>query len=536
MCKMNYHRQSFSENEEISTNKISKKHRWVGRKNVVSNRTYNMLCVLFLFMSMYSIVVTFVWYYKLSSTFWCGRVVMHTKHDDLNENPLGLTKYDEEKESYIRKENNKKKSETMEDIIMNDKYMSQITDSDNSEKETDQNADEVELTDTDNGDLEEQLMNAENTGIMNEGSLTTESQSPTPTQEKNTFQKSKDLVIDVISIGCQSKEDYMQAQKETWGLHPSIRNFWPITESDDANPMCMYDTHITNHLNMCKKRLEDDSDFMRSVRNRLVWTEEQMMSSKNPHGWLCAQRRVGAGLAKVGKWYKDQIFKAGGNETGIFPDYLFLIDDDTFINVKLFNNYMREEAVDPAIPMVYGGCLIYKKWKIGAGAKRTTIEWNFPFGGYGLFFSKGSIERLIYPLNCKIDGSNDPYIEPKSLKPELRQFEIESCKQLNLNYAYEKDTYQQGSSISDIAAQLSARNDFCMHSDWLTGYLATYYPLSTYDKSTGQHIHQYRNKQCVFERTKKCGQSEHICHYQNPKSFRRMTFSYNRYLDKERRL
>merc|ERR1712151_511238 len=239
------------------------------------------------------------------------------------------------------------------------------------------------------------------------------------------------------------------------------------------------------------------------------------------------------GLAKVGKWYRDRIVKAGGDSTGILPDYLFLIDDDTFINVRHFNAYMNEEEkIDPAIPMVYGGCLIQKTWKFGAGETRTSLDWNFPFGGYGLFFSKGSVERLIYPLHCKIDGKDDSYIEAPSANPDLRQFEIEACKQLNLNYVNEKDTYKQGSSISDIASQLSARDDFCMHSDWLTGYLANYYPLSTYDSSTGRNIHQYRNKKCHFERTKKCGQDQHICHYQNPKSFKRMTFSYNRYLNK----
>ena len=109
-------------------------------------------------------------------------------------------------------------------------------------------------------------------------------------------------------------------------------------------------------------------------------------------------------------------------------------------------------------------------------------------------------------------------------------FEIKACKQLNLNYVNEIDTYKQGSSISDIASQLSARDDFCMHSDWLTGYLANYYPLSTYNITTGLHIHQYGHKKCKFERSSKCNQSKHICHYQTPKSMKRVTFAYNRFL------
>jgi len=385
-------------------------------------------------------------------------------------------------------------------------------------------------------------MKVENTAIIDrDDASASESNAPTsaPTsnlnKNKNHIRRQipQDLIIDVISIGCKSKKDYMTAQQETWGLHPSIRHFWPVTELDDDNPNCMYELHVANHLKNCKARKKDDSDFMRSVRNSLIWTEEQMDSSKNPWGWLCAQRRVGAGLAKVGKWYRDLIVKAGGDSTGILPDYLFLIDDDTFINVRHFNTYMNEaEKIDPSIPMVYGGCLIQKTWKFGAGETRTSLDWNFPFGGYGLFFSKGSVERLIHPLHCKLDGKDDTYIEAPSSNAELQQFEIESCKQLNLNYVNEIDTYKQGSSISDIASQLSARNDFCMHSDWLTGYLANYYPLSTYDNSTGLNIHQYKNKKCHFERTKKCGKDEHICHYQNPKSFKRMTFSYNRYLNK----
>merc|ERR1719469_916106 len=78
-----------------------------------------------------------------------------------------------------------------------------------------------------------------------------------------------------------------------------------------------------------------------------------LYSKKKPLGWLCAQRRPGFGLGKKGIQYRAQTVRYGIQEA--IPDYLFLIDDDTYINMELFSKHMQN--IDPSEPLVYAGCL-----------------------------------------------------------------------------------------------------------------------------------------------------------------------------------
>merc|ERR1712157_568347 len=126
-----------------------------------------------------------------------------------------------------------------------------------------------------------------------------------------------------------------------------------------------------------------------------------------------------------------------------------LVDDDTYINLDYFHDTMKDK--DPSIPMVYSGCLIYFTWRYGIGGVNKE-EWRFPFGGYGLFFSRGSIERMMQPLRCHQETNKT-------------EFETSACKQLQKNYLYEKINFKRNSSVSDIAFQISSQLLFCLHSD-----------------------------------------------------------------------
>jgi hypothetical protein len=108
-----------------------------------------------------------------------------------------------------------------------------------------------------------------------------------------------------------------------------------------------------------------------------------LLKKFNPPGWMCAPKRPADGFYAVLSSYKD---------TGKpLPDYLFTMDDDTYINMNevapfLQTKYPAHKACAVA------GCMIRSRMK----------EQNFtsPFGGFATILSRPAIENFQKPLFC----------------------------------------------------------------------------------------------------------------------------------------
>ena len=148
----------------------------------------------------------------------------------------------------------------------------------------------------------------------------------------------------------------------------------------------------------------------------------------------------------MGALYRNLTAPGGG---GSLPDYLLLVDDDTYVNLPLLLDFLRGSG-DPSVPAVYAGCLFSKKMSFG-------------FGGFGLFYSRGAVDRMIRPVTC--DGSESGYEE-------------DICARVRESLVNEGPLFRPGMSVSDLMAALSASDGLCMHSDWLTGYFVNVYGLS----------------------------------------------------------
>ena len=309
----------------------------------------------------------------------------------------------------------------------------------------------------------------------------------------------------------------MKAQRKTWAKH--TRYFIELTEHNDTIQNCPSKINIPNYLQTCKRHNGADSYFMKSVRSRMDWTEKELSTNKNPEGWLCAQRRPLVGLGNVGTKYRKEIERKDADlddiNRKVLPDYLFLVDDDTYININLFQSYIQD--INPSVPMVYSGCLLERTRHTQKNKAKT---WYVPYGGYGLIFSRGSLERLFHPLHCNPQDNIKPtLLEDNDMT--LQQFETLACHRiLHDNLLDEKKLYRQGMSISDIALELSKRNSYCMHSDWMTMYIINYYYLSNLvPQESFNRIHPYKdNYECRYKSVELCDESSHICHYQTPDS------------------
>lgn len=222
---------------------------------------------------------------------------------------------------------------------------------------------------------------------------------------------------------------------------------------------------------------------------------------------MCAQKRPLDGLHKVLQKYVNSEYT--------IPDYLFLIDDDTYINTNALINELLE------------GFPVQEPWAV-AGCNFNFLKetgFTFPYRGLGTFLTKAAVQRLLQPFYC--DGRNND---------ELSNM---SCWRLNQNALGEKQFYKQGMNVADLMQAYSAGLPFtgveswtdtgyCMHSDHALAYFLNFYhvpvPENTWPKTTeptDKLRRQYSfvgldQPQCGNERDS-CNSDSLTCHYIKPK-------------------
>lgn len=282
----------------------------------------------------------------------------------------------------------------------------------------------------------------------------------TPSASKQASSKSDpdDVpLVDVLSIASATRQEVVNAQKETWGSHHTIRNFLTVTEEDDPDPQCnvnFTDDRAFAYSGYCKKRSAwPKSNFLTKHFTTSFARPQWLAKKKDAGAWLCAQRRMAAGLAKVGRIYRS---------SGEIPAFLVLVDDDTYVNMDRFekevlcnmsgddnNSTVMEDGAD-ASAKVYAGCVV-------VASPGQLIQWTIPFGGWGTFFSRGAIKRLVMPLHCNETNLTQP-------------FEAAACQRLTggEDLLSESQFFKDGMSISDLMGTLASQTEkpYCLHSDW----------------------------------------------------------------------
>lgn len=277
------------------------------------------------------------------------------------------------------------------------------------------------------------------------------------------------LKIDVLSTGTNNNIELLNAQHDSWAQHPMIRNFFAVTEHDDWATSCINQTNETvyRHSAFCRgqyKRENTHSYFLKYMLNNYA-RPQWLQKKKNPVGWMCAQHRAMIGLVKVANTFREIIKSLKSENKGssaVLPDYLFVVDDDTFVNVDIVGDYLQNIANDTSEAVVYAGCMVRSPVR--------TINATFPFGGWGAIYSRGAIERMIRPVNCSvIDNAKESF-----------DFEQNFCYRVEQNLINEGQYYQPGMSAVDLlmAFLKGSKEKFCLHSDWVQGFFINIYGLA----------------------------------------------------------
>eukprot|EP00537_Pseudo-nitzschia_pungens_P004440 CAMPEP_0172363930 /NCGR_PEP_ID=MMETSP1060-20121228/7162_1 /TAXON_ID=37318 /ORGANISM="Pseudo-nitzschia pungens, Strain cf. cingulata" /LENGTH=477 /DNA_ID=CAMNT_0013086797 /DNA_START=86 /DNA_END=1517 /DNA_ORIENTATION=+ len=444
---------------------------------------------------------------------------------------------------------------------------------------------------------EQQQQQQQQQPIQQESQIAAENPATTETETKQKQEQEQEqqepLVIDILSVGSLMKGEVERAsaQKETFGRHPAVRQFRIFNELDDYEQDCHRNLTMTTALfisGFCRDQNTHHSELMK-LRSRFAYGGFLQEKKDAAMGWMCAIKRVPEALYNVLREYAragtesqmndnqnnkiiDSRTTKGINTTTI-PNYLFLLDADTFVNMEKMLGKDNKGFLPTTYPsdetIVIGGCRV----------KERVNEHNFtfPWGGFGTFFSKRSIERFIQPIHNCGGIDDDPLLDPEtkqSLKTmghrELtsREFERLVCAKVEEDLIGEAFLFDEGMTVADLMYKYvthwnyvdaekhwkteispsgkKTNGGFCLHADWVIGYFVNHYYLSNHDgvasyyKDNPEHrlvgydgseLYAGRQtqknldslKQCKHDYDHNCDpKTAHICHHVSPAKMREM--------------
>mmetsp|Transcript_22940 Transcript_22940/g.34797 ORF Transcript_22940/g.34797 Transcript_22940/m.34797 type:complete len:539 (+) Transcript_22940:161-1777(+) len=376
--------------------------------------------------------------------------------------------------------------------------------------------------------------------------------------QKDIMDGTRKPVIDILSIGSIVRPEFQIAQLESWASHVYVRNFFHATEEtvdmdiispfkrDGTDKMPCLETlsssqRVRKHVTKCRihnieHKTKHGDNFMDRDMKYVFYEKDWIFKKANPAGWACAQRRVGYGIGRLGKLYRERSKRLSLLTGSILPDYLFLVDDDTYYNIDavidnlrheyattlhnnsslLYNEMMFEEA------QVHAGCLVLNP---------SPSNFSSPHGGMGSIFNRGALHKLMVKKinDCSDEGTLQKESNPSN--PQIEDWEGQVCRQLNENFIDEQPLYRPGMTISDLIIAYSSRPMHCLHSDWIVGYFVNYFILSKQWSQTlsERRLFPYKGSiegtkgaQCR-NNNENCISTSDMCHYVDPTIMKKRT-------------
>jgi hypothetical protein len=363
-------------------------------------------------------------------------------------------------------------------------------------------------------------------------------------------------VIDMISIGSNTRAHYQTVQERSFGTHASVRHFIKITEHNDTDQACH---------NLTVGQAEHIYDICRrgSTYGKLTLMKRHFaprkwlfggVKQRNPVGWLCAQKRPLDALHMHQQLLlQKQVRTSTGSHdssssSSALPDYLFVMDDDSWFHLDKIIPELQSSHPSDKADMV-AGCLI-----------RSPKDERFAFywGGFGLILTKAVLQRLFLPLHCNNNtDTSSPLLVSNSNTtttttdfPNDNAFAAYACQRLELNLIGEQHFFTDGMSLMDViyaygaqqpysaADQWDPTATFCMHSDTTLAYFLQYYHVGRHARDANyasvdtDRLQAYRASikikisketvvppeyesrgECLHLSDSVCTKDAHLCHY-----------------------
>ena len=341
-------------------------------------------------------------------------------------------------------------------------------------------------------------------------------------------------VIDILTVGRKEDMSALRSQRRIWTSHEAVRSVDFALSSEDVK--CdgnMSSDEILQHLFTCRNegywnRIGASIDPLTRGIMRVAYDRNYVMPRQNPAGWVCAQRHVAKSFIKqVGKYTSET-----------FPDYLMIVDSDTYLDIDQLTKELFEQPYQVPShdePVIWAGC----KMNFGNLKEnpKENVAFTTPYGGFGTMFSKGSLMLMNKPLHCS-----------ELLAPSEYERHICNKYKQKAKFSYpasatigEEHFFSSGDSITDVFRKyLEEIKPFCLHSDHLYAYLAIYLKLSrlpvvgdTRHSTWGgnfefNRLHSIMGNEVFFDDGEtcsndgSCGSNAIACHKVSPDDMRRV--------------
>lgn len=262
--------------------------------------------------------------------------------------------------------------------------------------------------------------------------------------------------IDILAVGSLSRIDYLNTQQRTFGSHHLVRHYYPITELNDTDKHCYTDLTSDQYekvISFCRIFHDPRSNLKHHFYANVF------RPSSNAVGWLCAQKRPIDAFRLILEKYKSR--------ASSIPDYLYLVDDDTYLNMDALVPTFQA-SYPPDENHLVAGCTYHGK---------TDAHFIFPVGGMGSMYTRATIEQILKPIHCQdVAITQDPFIKW-------------ACWRLNQNNVGEASFFEDGMSVGDLMISYTSGLPFtkvdewdqvgyCFHSDHTIAYFFNYYHVS----------------------------------------------------------
>lgn len=149
----------------------------------------------------------------------------------------------------------------------------------------------------------------------------------------------------------------------------------------------------------------------------------------------------------------------------------------------------------------------------------SSIPFPLSYGGFGTILNKAAIQKLSEPIYCGEEVSEHEAI----------------CSRIKVDTVGEAAVFQEGMTVFELFYKYSALKDFCMHSDWLLGYVLEYYlphTVSNPDQEEGDHnlVGMINYPSCgnvtvATGTVRRCTRYSDTCHNQGPKDMEALAIS-----------
>jgi Glycosyltransferase 61 len=259
------------------------------------------------------------------------------------------------------------------------------------------------------------------------------------------------VAVDGPSSTAASQSTNVATQAQIIGAHPLVRTFHSITNDPSDRDLSCSLEFIANSLSDLVLH-KDYSDCSFSTRDA------------KPREWLCAQKRFINGFYRILKNYEDG--------TVAVPDYLVLIQNDTYVNMDALVATLQE-SYSPNTPQLVAACT-----NVNQRGHRHLV---YPVSGFGSFLTRTAVNRMIQPISCKNETKRSD------------NFVRWACWRLKQNYTGEQLLFEDGMSIHqlmylyfskflDMPVERWNHTGYCFHrSDHTMAYFMNYYHVSVPD-------------------------------------------------------